>query len=354
SYPHLRRRTGDLFCAFRPKFLHCQTYSPPPSSCLWGMALASATLRAAPEIVGTISKREEIMPDNRPNGGRSLLTRGAAALGILLASAAVVCLWQTPNQAEAAMLTAKDAGVFKDKDKLLITLNVTNPEAKELRGTLKIELIDAKGKSAGKAEQDISQKGAAAYYRFQLPLTGLPADQVTLRCHLDGKEQFAAKVSELLFAKAHETTLSSGQEFVAGSTASLRCTVQGVKSMTESIPVGGADVAIRLHAKDKIHELYTGKTEADGVAAIQFKVPSLPAGQYKMEVATKSALGEEKLEREVRLKNEGKVLLVTDKPLYQPGQLIHIRALALRPFDLAPMSKQDLTFEVEDSKGNKV
>jgi hypothetical protein len=171
---------------------------------------------------------------------------------------------------------------------------------------------------------------------------------------LGDKEQFKAKVSELMLVKAHETTLSSGQEFVAGSTASLRCTVQGVKSMTESIPLGGADVAIRLREKGKVHELYSGKTEADGVAAIQFKVPSLPAGQYKMEVATKSAFGEEKLERDIRVKNEGKVLLVTDKPLYQPGQLIHIRALALRPFDLAPMSKQDLTFEVEDSKGNKV
>src|SRR5262249_24591070 len=196
---------------------------------------------------------------------------------------------------EAARLTAKDAGVFRDKDKLLITLNVANPEVKELRGTLKIELIDAKGKSVGKAEQELNQKEAAAYYRFQLPLTGLPADQVTLRCHLDGKIQFAAKVSELMFAKAHETTLSSGQEFVAGSTASLRCTVQGVKSLTESIPLGGADVAIRLREKNKVHELYTGKTAADGVAAIQFKVPALPAGQYKMEVATKSAFGEAKL-----------------------------------------------------------
>ena len=28
------------------------------------------------------------------------------------------------------------------------------------------------------------------------------------------------------------------------------------------------------------------------------------------------------------------MLLVTDKPLYQPGQLMHLRALALRPFDL--------------------
>src|SRR5262249_21211617 len=156
-----------------------------------------------------------------------------------------------------------------------------------------------------------------------------------------------------LLAKAHETALTSGQEFVAGSTASLRCTVQAVKSLTETLPLAGADVTIRLKDKDgKARELYSGKAGADGVAAIQFKVPAVPGGQYKLEVATKSAIGEEKLEREVRVKSEGKVLLVTDKPLYQPGQLIHIRALALRPFDLTPVAGTDLIFEVEDSKGN--
>ena len=48
------------------------------------------------------------------------------------------------------------------------------------------------------------------------------------------------------------------------------------------------------------------------------------------------------------------MLLVTDKPLYQPGQLMHLRALALQSFDLKPVAGADLTFEVEDAKGNKV
>src|SRR5262249_59511104 len=45
---------------------------------------------------------------------------------------------------------------------------------------------------------------------------------------------------------------------------------------------------------------------------------------------------------------------VTDKPLYQPGQQIRIRALALGSFNLSPASAKDLVFEVEDAKGNKV
>src|SRR5262249_58591526 len=93
---------------------------------------------------------------------------------------------------------------------------------------------------------------------------------------------------------------------------------------------------------------------ADAVTAVASRGPAVPPGSYKREVATRSGLGEEKLERDVKIKADPKVLLVTDKPLYQPGQVIHIRALSLDAFNLKPVANATLVFEVEDSKGNKV
>jgi hypothetical protein len=49
-----------------------------------------------------------------------------------------------------------------------------------------------------------------------------------------------------------------------------------------------------------------------------------------------------------------KVLLTTDKPLYQPGQIIHLRALALDRASQAPVSNQTVVFEIQDGKGNKI
>ncbi len=148
--------------------------------------------------------------------------------------------------------------------------------------------------------------------------------------------------------------LTSGQEFFAGAPAALRCEVHRVKSLTETEPVV-ASVVVQLTGKDgKAILLYEGQTAADGVAEVRFRTPALPAGSYKMHVITKSAGGEDKLERDVQIKTAPKVLLVTDKPLYQPGQLMHIRALALQSFDLKPVAAAELTFEVEDGKGNKV
>ncbi|MFN2227855.1 MAG: MG2 domain-containing protein, partial [Anaerolineae bacterium] len=49
-----------------------------------------------------------------------------------------------------------------------------------------------------------------------------------------------------------------------------------------------------------------------------------------------------------------KVLLTTDKPIYQPGQQIQIRALALGAFDRLPATGGEVEVTVADAKGNKV
>src|SRR5438270_122280 len=48
------------------------------------------------------------------------------------------------------------------------------------------------------------------------------------------------------------------------------------------------------------------------------------------------------------------ILLTTDKPLYQPGQVIHLRALALDQGTRRAVGDKPVTFEVEDARGNKV
>ena len=47
-------------------------------------------------------------------------------------------------------------------------------------------------------------------------------------------------------------------------------------------------------------------------------------------------------------------MLTTEKPIYQPGQTIHVRALALDRASHHANAGQPLTFELEDPRGNKV
>src|SRR6202007_1986675 len=48
------------------------------------------------------------------------------------------------------------------------------------------------------------------------------------------------------------------------------------------------------------------------------------------------------------------ILLTTEKPIYQPAHTIHVRALALDRANHEAAANRKLTFEVEDSRGNKV
>jgi hypothetical protein len=155
--------------------------------------------------------------------------------------------------------------------------------------------------------------------------------------------------------RAHETALTASKEFFAGSIAAIHCDVHRVDSISHTTPLPGALVNVALRGKDgKTVELAQERTGANGIAEVGFRVPDLAEGSYTLVTNTRSANGQEKLEREVQVKKGAKVLLVTDKPLYQPGQVIHIRALALQPFDLKAVAGRELTFEVEDAKGNKV
>src|SRR5262249_6706589 len=152
----------------------------------------------------------------------------------------------------------------------------------------------------------------------------------------------------VLVRKAHEASLAGSTKLFAGSRASFRCGVHGVRSVLEAVPLPGSRVVAVLEPKKgRPVEVFRGKTDKDGMVDVAFRVPDLEAGTYTLKVTTTSAAGEETVTRDVQVLRGARVLLTTDKPVYQPGQTIHLRALALRQPDLAPVANRDLVFEVE-------
>jgi uncharacterized protein YfaS (alpha-2-macroglobulin family) len=294
------------------------------------------------------------MPAQR--GSRWLLPWLSLGFATVVALVVTLVLVLSPSQqAQAASSMPAAAAGFQDKDKLLITVNLPAVADGRTEGSLTLELLTADGRVLDKTTQTVALSATSSSQRVELSLHETSADKVTVRCTLD-KESVKAPLSQILLVKAHETALSSNQEFYAGSTAALRCSVHGVKSLAETIPLPHASVEIHLKDKNgKRTALYTGATPANGIASARMQLPAeLPAGNYKLEVVTKSTLGEEKLERDVKVKTAPKILLISDKPLYQPGQTMHLRALSLQSYDLTPVGNMPLTFEVEDAKGNKV
>ena len=152
----------------------------------------------------------------------------------------------------------------------------------------------------------------------------------------------------------HETTVVAPASISPGGTASLRIIVHAVEGIAASEPIRGASVKISLHAKGLDKPLWSGITNHSGTAAISFRVPDLPDGRYELRIHTESFCGKEDLARTIQLERRLSVLLLTDKPIYQPGQTIQMRALALDAMTLAPIEAAELILEAEDPKGNKV
>lgn len=278
------------------------------------------------------------------------------AMGALIIAGAFWLLQSPPVQ--AGVLSVDGAAAFQTSEKLLVAVTIENPQAGKvqapLAGTLKVSLLDSANQVLSTQQLAVKQTDLAESYRFEFPRPQQAAGDLQLRVEF-GKEQIVVPLSKVLLVKAHETAVLASKEWHAGSRAALRLQVQGAKSLTETVPLGGAEFAVCLVDKDgKKIPLEQGRTDAKGSAVVTVPVPNLPPGQYKVEIHTRSPLGEEKLEQTVQVKAEPKILLVSDKPLYQPGQIIHLRALALRPFDLTPVADSEILFEIQDPKGNKV
>jgi len=121
-------------------------------------------------------------------------------------------------------------------------------------------------------------------------------------------------------------------------------------------PVAGAVVHTALVSKpgDTVWQARL-VTDEHGFAEIEAAVPEGAAeGAYSLKVVARSEAGESAVSRPIEVKRSFRVLVTTDKPIYQPGQVIHIRTLSLATADLRPVEARDVGLEVQDAKGNKV
>lgn len=143
------------------------------------------------------------------------------------------------------------------------------------------------------------------------------------------------------------------KELLAGAHGSLR--VQLVNRATgEPMP----DVPIELHVESRqshqIARLAGFTTNRAGTGQVRFDVPDWASGDAELRVAAVGRGVREFLLEKVRLKRSWKVMLSSDKPVYQPGQSIQVRALALRQQTLKPVAAEPVAFSITDPKGNVI
>src|SRR5438445_13068579 len=102
---------------------------------------------------------------------------------------------------------------------------------------------------------------------------------------------------------------------------------QQTRSVFQGVPVR---IYVRYKNSDRNVHLASFTTNAEGTGQPRFGLPEWADGDYELQVVARPSSGPEVLKEKVHLKRSWKVMLTSDKPVYQPGQTIHLRSLSLR------------------------
>lgn len=140
------------------------------------------------------------------------------------------------------------------------------------------------------------------------------------------------------------------REFMRGTPITYRVILRNQRT---NEPLAGAKVKIILKTDKDTKKVFEGRTDRTGSCNPNFQIAeAIHEAEVQFDIA--SHLGKDTYGTRIKIVSGNLTYLVTDKPIYQPGQTIHMRTLSLRKPDLDAIIRTALTFEVEDSKGNKI
>jgi uncharacterized protein YfaS (alpha-2-macroglobulin family) len=218
--------------------------------------------------------------------------------------------------------------------------------------TLSLKLLDVSNKSLGDYTRDITfdKKTKEDSFSFKTQ----PIDNPYLY-----RLQVEYKTGDITIA--YTKTLADvigimnvkilGQnEVYANSPSSVR--VIAINERDNS-PIANAAVSMNIQTGAEPISV-SGKTDASGTLDLPFNIGAVKQDALKMEVDVNSALGTAKIAQDLKIKRGYKIMLNTDKPIYKPGQIMYVRALAMQMPSMRPVSGLPVLLEIEDAKGNKL
>ncbi|MEO0292591.1 MAG: MG2 domain-containing protein [candidate division WOR-3 bacterium] len=228
-------------------------------------------------------------------------------------------------------------------------LNIPIESLKGESGKCRISVIDPEDNVVGEITRRIYiEKG---YYSFpiKIKLEKEVEDLDLLRVRVKFKN--TEKIYSLFQLQDKMIIRILGQDnFISGTPIKYRIIT---KNLRTDEPIQGAKVRVVLERQNSEKIVYEGETDNSGTCETNFILPKdIKNGEFKFIVSSK--LGKDEFKTSFKITTGNLTYLVTDKPIYQPGQMIHIRTLSLQKPRLNSIKDKEITFEIEDAKGNKV
>ncbi len=150
------------------------------------------------------------------------------------------------------------------------------------------------------------------------------------------------------------TTTTVGSDPVDGYVALVPSTLRAGETASFSFTLfngpkpANSSVTVSVMSKDKKSILASVQGGVDGKGTLALEVPRVQAGEYVVEVTGKGFAET----TAVKIEPGTLLFLESDKPIYKPGQTMHVRLVALDS-ELRPVGTQ-ATIEIQDAKAIKI
>jgi A-macroglobulin TED domain/Alpha-2-macroglobulin family/Carboxypeptidase regulatory-like domain/MG2 domain/A-macroglobulin receptor binding domain/Alpha-2-macroglobulin bait region domain len=257
-------------------------------------------------------------------------------------------------------LGASKAGSTATYSRGVLRLNIPCHPKHRGSGTLTLEVLDPENRTLGKVEKSLQVAEGSSEWQEEIKLEKAPPlDELVwhrLRYRFEYDHQrfpgFGGTESISQILRMPVLRILGQQSYLSGSKAAVRVIVTDTQN--EAV-AGRSSLRIELQVPGQVRRtLFTGQLNHHSTTEAQFQFPEGVAGNCELRYVVDTQLGSTEYQQTVRLQDKVGILLTTEKPIYQPGQTIHVRALALNRASHEAVGKRELVFEVEDSRGNKV
>ncbi len=227
-------------------------------------------------------------------------------------------------------------------------------------GSLLLEILDPEDRPAVSIDRHADSNAGLGSWNRELVLPkNLPFDELVwhrLRYRFTYANEKAAPIEGVTsisrILRLPVVHVLGQQSYLSGGAAAVRLIVN--EADNETLVTSGSVQIELVHPGHKNQVLFTGTLNEHGTTPVQFHFPAGLVGRCSLRYAIDTAVGPVEHVEEIRLEDKSSILVTTEKPIYQPGQTIHVRALALDRANHQAVAGRKLTLELDDSRGNKV
>jgi uncharacterized protein YfaS (alpha-2-macroglobulin family) len=276
------------------------------------------------------------------------------------------------SAANSGLRVNEPATKFLIQDQTIVVLEVINPASQNLPAHLRLELVDPQDAIRGLAIRELTLQPGPNKLSIPLALTtqALKNDDKTLpwyRLRYRITPLPAAKLA--LDAASGIISLSEIEtpDIFALEVSAPRQTHPGARHYTHirtrhpitGKPVKNVNLTVELKLDDDDDAQgpavrSSGITDADGYALVPLNIPAkISSDEGELKVVARHGGYVKETSEEIELPNNAQIMVTTDKPIYQPGQPLHVRALV---FDSArhAAANAEVTLKVTDPENTNV